>query len=97
MATYGLSLNGLIDGTVQTVVIRFNYADDQLPPFFNYYRSRYTPRGSTDPPLTEAEIFKEWAREVIRTMHAPIRQTMEQKTAQDAVAGMAPVEPPREG
>jgi hypothetical protein len=46
--------------------------------------------------MTDAEVFKEWARRTFAGMQAQVRMDSEAKTASDAVAGMPPVPPATE-
>ena len=98
MAQYAFSLNGLIDGTTKTVIFRFNIADDQLPPFFDFYRSRAIrpPVQPPPPPATDEETFHQWAKQVMNRTQGEIRADAEVKKANEAVAGMPPVQPPTE-
>lgn len=94
MAVYGLSLNALLDGAVQTTLIRFTVDDSVIPDFLAFYRKRFTATrpglGPPPPSMTDIAVFKQWARMVIAQMQSEVRGAAEQKAASDAIGALPP-------
>jgi hypothetical protein len=97
MAVFGVSLNGPLDGSTQTALIRFTVDDSAVPTFLAYFRNQFVGgRGGVlppSPPPTDVAVFKQWGRSVISTMQAQIHQDTVQQAANNAAQGVPPPPP----